>query len=228
MNLGVFECVFILNLDKRKQQGEELQYLVESKGGKCSRILVGDGNLKEKYFYVDKEKPQNWIGNNQTYNYTMCWKSLLHFAKSNKINNFLFLEDDATFVDGFDDKFDSLYKSFKGTVTNWDMLYLGSNQLPEDSWLGYKGLKTKEIATGILRSARARDMHAVAVNHTMYMPLLALFDEKWLPGNPSFDETVCHALHHKHFVYAFKPSLVLQKPGFSYNKGAYDDRTHSW
>ncbi len=230
MDLSFFHKTYIFSLDKRGEQGRELAKLAKSYGANVEVLVVGDGEIRKpkSYWRIDTEKPANWTGNRQTWNYTQCWFQLLEQVQSLHLRNFLLLEDDAQFVEGFAEKLDKSLTTFTKEVRHWDMLYLGSNQIKEDSLFGYKGLKTRKVADGILRSARARDMHAVACNSTMYFPLSALAKMDWLPQNPSFDETVAHGMHHQYQVFAFQPSLVKQKPGFSYNRGALDDRTHTW
>jgi len=181
-------------------------------------LLVGNGDKypADCYFHIDTNPIPEWSGTRQSYNYCLCWFELIALAKANNWENFLFVEDDIEVQNNFDDVF---LHTIAECPDDWDMLYFGGN---------HHSSLTEQVAPHLLRASCCLDMHAVAVNRSMYNALSAVEYYPHLKGNPYFDVTVAHLFHWCKRIFASWPAVVYQRPGISFNELEFLDRTSNW
>lgn len=226
-----FDEIIVLEVDKRSYNlPEVLKQQVEGYDPPWLQVQVedtpdifvcGDGKICHESYYdhIDIDPPQNWRGTRQSYNYYLCLWKIIEKAKAANLKNFLFLEDDAWFQPNFDDIFSAAMGEFDLSHEPWDMFYLAGN---------HHESVTRLHSPHILKCSCTLDMHAVAINHTMYDDILSLRDKDWLHENPYADVTIAHAFHADRHVYCLHPSVVYQYEGFSYNEGKRLSRITNW
>jgi len=177
------------------------------------QLWVGDGKLfpHGKYFHID----ENVNGRKQAYNYAICIHKIVYLAQKEGFKNFLFLEDDATLTAKFSIIFPKLTQELEDIGIVYDMLFLGGN---------HKNGPHTKISNYIIKPTYSLDLHAVIFSHTIYDIILSI--------NPSTQHTFDGMLAEKQrrgliSVYACHPSIITQKPGFSFNENRIVDRSHN-
>lgn len=207
--------IITICLEKRYEIWHKLDKEISKLGGNMQKFVVGpEGN------YTDTDQPPEWQGTRQSWNYYHCLWSIIELAKSSSWDKFLLLEDDAWIQPQFESVFYEVMDWIKMKELDYDMLYLGANH--HESAI-YKIPNSK-----IVRSTRALDMHAVIICESMYDQILSLRNKDWLYANPYADITIAHAFHSSNDVYAIHPSIVYQRPGFSFNQNENQDRVSTW
>ena len=130
------------------------------------------------------------------YGCTQSHLKIAKIAKERNLKNYLALEDDAVFCENFNDKFNCLINQ----VPEWDILLLGGN---------HQGGFNKQT-DGVIRVFGSYTTHAMAVSETFYYKFIEALENTTVEC-----DVALAALHKSHNVYAFYPSLVTQRQGYS-------------
>ena len=201
----MFDYIVCMMVDKKINRTDYIKNQTKFIGCEYHNFIVGDGLNKDiKYDYVDKNKPTEWTGNNQTYNYTMSFFNIIRKYKNLKAKSILFLEDDVVFLPHFE----SFLNIIMDNVIEYDMIYFTKDE-NEDL---YKIQKPFLFLCDL-----HFNMQAVAISSSMFEPILELEHMWWLPENPTFDVTIGYQFHQgrsekygKRKCYASFPYLVIE------------------
>lgn len=208
-----FDDVVCITLDKRLQADGEPKIIQDlSPYGKVRKLLVGDGELYDRssYFYLDVDmKPRR-----QAYNYGRCLLNVIENAKTAGHRNLLYLEDDARITDKFHYVFPQAWEQAKRF--EWDVLFIGGN---------HTNANREQVAEYLIKPQYSLDLHAVVFNHTSFDKILAI--------KPRADETIDGMIGDRQQkgelkVVALTPSVIIQKPNFSYNENRFIDKTANY
>lgn len=214
-NLGYFDKVVVLNVDKRICEQERLNKDVKSLGGSPVYFIVGDGKVNNQtYDRINIEPSQEWMNGpfkrlRNSYNAFLSYQDIIKDAKEKNLNNICLLEDDVEFRCNAE-----VLMSINLNILHdkWDLLYLGANH----TWA-----KTKKVAPNLLQIDGSVCWHAIALNKTVFDEILS-----WKPDRPIDDKA--KELHKKYRCYAIWPSIAVQRPGFSNVEGRFVDYSKYW
>lgn len=177
-----FDKVVVINLDRRQDRMERLEPQLKKLGIEYERHSAVDGKA---------------IGIAPMIAGTMSHVEVLKKYKDQKI---LILEDDAYFVENFNEKFETVMQSLP---EDWDIFYLGA-LLPKN--VG----KTTSVNTDWHRQIMTNGAHAYCVNpkQTDYF-LKKLDNYEW------YIDVGLRIFAEKYNAYVTQPNLVTQFPSYS-------------
>lgn len=161
--------------------------IIESLGGTLEKFILKTDKIQTSiYDYEDKEKPNNWTGSKQSYNYMMAFFALIQKAKDNGIQNLLYLEDDAKILPTFEIFLPIIMEN---VPKNWDMIYLcpghhTSQGQPSNIFQMEYGYYYKSILN--------LNLHGVAISNRIFDRILSLQEVSWLHENPYIDITLAY------------------------------------
>ena len=189
-----FSEIYCINLDRRTDRWEECKIEFEKHNLNVKRYSAFDGkNLP----IIDGLTPGN-VG--AIYSH----RALLEYAKNNKFNNILILEDDVQFHENLKELFD-LY--IKELPEDWDILFFGANHSENNIWMREPLIKISDHVCKIIKSYAN---HCYVVNETAYDLLINSLSKKNKPN----DVLVADA-QQKLNCYLFRPHLAWQRPSYS-------------
>lgn len=182
----LFDKVYVINMDKRTDRLE-----------KISQELAGLGIAFERFPSVYDKDP-----------ISSCRKShlgVISKAKVEGLNSVLILEDDAMFLDNFNENLESVSKELP---ENWDMLYLGAQVISRELF-----------SPRLSRSIDSRSLQAYIVKSSIYDRLINI---TW-QGHVDYGFSI---LHPEINAYVCTPALVKAHPGYSDLRQAEVDDLH--
>jgi GR25 family glycosyltransferase involved in LPS biosynthesis len=203
-----FSNIYCINLDKRPDRYEDCLIEFKLLNINVERVSGVDGTK------LYREGMGIGVGN---YGLVQTQMKIINDAINKKYKSFLLLEDDVMFIDGFYDKFE---KKINSLPDDWDLLYLGGNNLFHmGKHIMITGDKNfvitkdnyKMLDYELCKTTWTQCAHAVAINSRFYQTLLNKLNEnQTTPGDLTLArlQAGCNA-------YTFLPSLVLQRPSFS-------------
>ena len=216
---NLFDKIYLINLDKRKDRFEKFLKISEKYNFSFDRISAFDGNLllDKDFTYCDKKisfvKNEFYkhipgtffdIENYHDRYFKGCVGCLLShleilkLAKKNQYKSILILEDDVVFSENFETKLENLSKNFP---EEWEMFYLSGSLIKEGKKFEYYS----ELES-------AHTTHSYAVNYSVYDVLIKLL-EKNLYIKPVDSCYVSIQRSIKSFIAI--PFLTYQESGYS-------------
>ncbi len=198
MGLDLFDEIFFINLDHRKDRKD---YLLKQ----LSKLKVKKDKIKRISAIFDPLNGHRGCA--------LSHIKALNLAIEKNLNNVLILEDDCMFLQN-KENFDKLIKYFFDTIDEWDVFYL--DLCAKDAQkTKYKGIKK------VLKSLRT---HAYAVNKHYMMTLKKCFEEAYLllKNELFFSQTLSlaidrywHRLQRKDKWYMLDAALTKQAYSYS-------------
>jgi GR25 family glycosyltransferase involved in LPS biosynthesis len=219
LELNKFDRIECVCVDNRQYSWKNLIKQFELRSAKVNKFIVGKGKLlpKGQYNQIDPLKSAAGWGKQFTHNAYCCYlahRAILEKAKKDNLKNLLILEDDCFLLENFDTILEQVNIQIEQTGTVWDTFTFGQNL----KW----GAAT-QVSENILKLNRSvYCWHAIAINqeyNNMFDHLLNL------PANGPFDYLYSVYTQPKFNCYGVWPSIAVQKPGFSYVNGYYQDYT---
>jgi len=184
-----FDKIFYINLDKRPDRNDKCLKEFNKFKFKAERISAMDGDNLEINKNIKFKVPNVGL--------TMTHIKILKESIKNNYNSILILEDDVKFNEDFNLKFDNFYNQ---TPEDWDILYIGSNNLTS-------GCK---INNNIYKCGLTYTMHCIALKNTVYNKLLNRLKNI---DNPT--DVIINELFDEFKAYYFSPSLATQRKDYS-------------
>lgn len=181
---NLFEKIYLINLDKRKDRFENFTKIAEKYNLSFERIKAFDGYslINENFTYESKKisfiknefykhEPGNSFGIENYHNKYFkgavgCLISHLEAIKMAEKNNYssiLLLEDDVAFSDDFETKIKNLYNNFP---KQWDMFYLSGSLIKEGEKFKYYSELISSHTT-----------HSYAINSSVFKILIKLLEK---------------------------------------------------
>lgn len=168
-------CLFI---DKRKRFCPFMIEQFQELGIPLQIFMAGDGKILpiEEYDHIDIEDiPNSWSygsGNvrKNNYNIYLCHQKMLQIAKKEKLNNVLFLEDDAIILKRFSLIINDIL-NYLDTIY-WESCYLGHHKqemLEEEQQYQKDG-----IVRILPKTNNIGGFHGALLNHTSFDKLLEI------------------------------------------------------
>ena len=196
-----FDKIFIINLDSRKDRWEEcLEILNKYNITNFERVSA----IRPVYRDIPKDYYNNLEVNQAEWYVTGCvgcklsHYKIIAIAKNRKYKNFLVLEDDFSInILDFEEKIQMALNELKNN--NWDMCYLGGNNLIEPK---------KSINCKYLHDAKiVNTTHAYAMNSSLYNKCL-----KQIPiCGMEIDVFYKREIQNIDKVFCIYPSLIKQR-----------------
>lgn len=214
-----FSKIFCINLDKRTERYEECLKEFKKINIEVERISAIDGKP------IFKEGLHKNAG---AYGLMLTNIKIFENAIQNNYKNILILEDDVKFNDNFNEIFNEKIKSLPD---NWDLLYLGGNNMFNRGSFnlitGDKNFKvTKEnyrtLKHELCKTTWTQTTHAVAINSSFYNTLMFGVGRN---STRPIDNIYCILQQEGCNAYTFLPSLVLQRACYSDIENCYLDWT---
>ncbi len=186
-----FEKVYCLNLDRRPDRWEEATKLFKEHDIDVERVSAIDGSLTNINWPLPLRAGAVGCSLSQLF--------VLKHAKQLGLDNYLFFEDDVTFVDGFTHQF---AKYIPEVPSDWDMIYLSGNI--------HLGPVCPQISEHVYKCQLTLAAHSVAIRHTVYDHFINALTNITQPCD------VHYARAHSNInAYIIVPYLTGQRPGFS-------------
>ncbi len=212
----MFDKTVCLLIDKRWKNRDVLAADAKKHGFDVEFFLAGDGKTlpTENYDHLDIAPPAMrfgyaaWVNRPNSYNAFLCFRKIITNALANGFESLLLLEDDAYFLDNFDEVF---AKAKAQLPADWDMFYLGAN---------HAFSPTKQISENILRLNGSGCFHGVGLRKSVFQAILDL------PIVAPIDGVTARQLHPKFNCYACWPNIIWTTPGFSHCEGSNVDYSH--
>ena len=204
-----FSKIYCINLDSRPDRYAECLVEFEKNNMIVERVSAIDGG---KIF----SEGMNYNAGN--HGLLLTHIKIIEDAIRNNYKSILILEDDVTFINDSNEKFNRVISSLPN---NWDLLYLGgNNQFNQGSFKLITGntdlVITREnyltLNYEICRTTWTQCAHAVAINSMFYE---FLFDEYNKNPRIPIDMIFCQLQQRGRNVFTFLPSLAHQRPSFS-------------
>lgn len=169
-------------------------------------FIAGKGNYDFKYDYIDTFPEE--AKRPQAFNYARCLKTIIQRAKDQNVDSLLFLEDDATATDRFMELFPLIQQESQQFA--WEAFFLGGIHVngSYENWTQY-----------IIRPHYSLDLHAIIFKKSLFDEILA-FGECY---NHTLDGNIIN-LQRNHLILAANPSIIVQRPCFSYNSFKVEDK----
>ena len=189
----IFDRIVVINLDSRTDRLEAFDEQAKKYGIEYIRFpaVVAD----------PPKLPPTWA----------CKESHLTVIKDavkDGVKRLFVFEDDAQFVDNFNEKLEELYNKLP---KDWDMFYLGAWHLVFENY-----------TEGLVKMIENYSAHAYGIN-TQFMDEAVKISHLSLPIDAAFSSR-----HPYIEAYCAKPALVGQAPGFSDIEQEYRDVTDKY
>lgn len=220
-------------LDKR-YRADEVSILGElsSLGFSPNLYLVGDGSLQTTYQHIDVDPPgigpevEDYKRCRQSYNYGLCVRDIMEKHLASEGDILWMFEDDAILNQPkFSMYWEQAWSEVANTdLINWfDVLYVGGNHTCGEM-MGLNHIRNDGTVIPLkytYKTSYSLDLHSSIFSRRGCQKIL----EKQANPRYTFDGIIGQMqLDRQINVLAFHPSLVTQKPGFSYNEFRPVDR----
>ena len=191
-----FDCVYVINLERRPDRLEHISSQFKRIATRFKHIAAVDGNV----IPTNKEVGNGWNFKGVT-GCAYSHKKAYLDALNNNYNSILIVEDDNVFSDNFANEFN---RYIQQVPHDWDMLYFGGNHQ----------VKNKAINVNVERITHTLTTNCYAIK-TKHLPVLI----QNLPDNTEnlkypIDVLLTH-IQQKNNCYAFKPKICWQLEDFS-------------
>lgn len=203
---NLFNKIFVINLDHRKDRWNECIKLFEEYGiTNYERFPAISPNLKDipyeqyKHFIVNKK---DWYVPGAV-GCKLSHLNIIKLAKERGYENFLVLEDDFSINKTLDEFNTIIYESMKELGSEWDMLYLGGNNLVKPTKISNRKY--------IHKSVKTNTTHAYAMNVSIYDKCIGEIDK----CGTEIDDYYKRHIQNKCKCYCIFPSLIKQRESIS-------------
>lgn len=189
----IFDRIVVINLDSRTDRLEAFDEQAKKYGIEYIRFpaVVAD----------PPKLPPTWA----------CKEShrrVLDKALNDGVKRLFVFEDDAQFVENFNEKLEEIYSK---VPEDWDMFYLGA-------W----HLAFEKYTEGLVKMVDSYSAHAYGIDQKFLPIALSQFS---VPSPVD----ICYSAKHPHIkAYCAKPALVGQTPGYSDIEKEYRDVTDKY
>jgi GR25 family glycosyltransferase involved in LPS biosynthesis len=197
--MNVFDHIFVINLDRRKDRWEFITEQLKSVGIDAERVSGVDGDLLDP----DPKIGNGWNHKGQA-GCVLSHRKVISLAKERGYKNILVIEDDNVFRKNFNELFESYWKQ---VPQDWDLLYFGGSHLG--------ALKPVNINLG--RCTKSLTTNMYAIKNTLFDTVLSLIpnNDKDLEMPIDVYFSVIQERIKQFNCYVFKPHLVWQDSIFS-------------
>jgi len=189
----VFDQVFVINLDRRKDRREHLKKELSRLDISYTRVSAVDGE-DEGVPDIDGLTPGE-VG------CILSHKKVLEKIIEEKVRLPLILEDDIIFEDKFNLRFEN---HFPQLPEDWSMYYLGANTTRDEN--------LTSVSENINRTYKALTTHSYSIKLEKAEKLHEIIEDN------AFEKPVDNAYTHfqkEEKVYVSNPNLIIQKEGYS-------------
>ena len=189
----IFDRIVVINLDHRTDRLEAFDEQAKKYGFEYIRFSAVPAN--------PPSFPPTWA----------CKESHIQVIKQaikDNVKRLLVFEDDAQFVDEFNEKLESIYNRLPD---DWDMFYLGA-------W----HIVSQPYAEGIVKMIESYSAHAYGINEHFMQEAYSQ------TGKPKPIDIAFSDKHPHIKAYCAKPALVGQTPGYSDIEREYRDVTDKY
>jgi GR25 family glycosyltransferase involved in LPS biosynthesis len=203
----MFDSIFVLNLDRRKDRLELIDKQLKRFSLKYERISAIDGNLFEN---VNPNIGNGW-NHKGVAGCLLSHRKIVDIAINRKLENYLVIEDDTILSDNFLDYFDYI----KQLPKDWNVLYFGGLHLGS----------LKPINTNIAKCSHTLVTNMFAMNSNFYDTIIKHWPDN-LEDLQKPADVVLTYLQQNHNFYTFKPHLAWQDSIFSDIENKSQDLPH--
>lgn len=208
-----FDKIYCINLPERKDRWEQCEAEFKKH------------NIEVQKFDAQRGTPINKVDPGNV-GLIMTNIKILQDAKINGYKSILILEDDAMFIEKFNEKFEAKIDSLHD---DWHTIHLGGNHhfhmgpfncISKELGFVLDRNNYKQIDHEICTTSWSQTTHAVGINNIFYDKLL----EQFRMFRGPIDMIYCSMQRTNQYkMYAFIPSLALQRPSFSDIQNYYVD-----
>jgi GR25 family glycosyltransferase involved in LPS biosynthesis len=139
-------------------------------------------------------------------------RGVIQYAKNNKLDNILILEDDVKFDESLNQKFSVISHNIPD---DWDVILFGGNHVANNPWA--KGTLTF-VADNIFKVTYSLALHAYAIKNTVYDKAIETLSKMNNTNDALFAE-----IQEDINCYIIRPHLAWQRPSYSDLCGIYSD-----
>lgn len=189
-----FKQIYCINLERRSDRWEECLEEFKKYDLKVNRYKAFDGNKLSKIQGLNSGQ----VGTLYSH------LGVVEYAKQNKFENILILEDDIQFDKNINQKF---FEIVSEIPEDWDMILFGGNHSENNPWAPGKLFK---ITEHIYKVTHSLALHCYAVNNTIYDKVIDIFSEKSKPADVLISD-----IQRDINCYIIRPHLAWQRPSFS-------------
>ena len=203
--------VFVINLSIRRDRYDNLlTFFPENALGSPIRWGAVHGD--------SCKPPPFWNAGNGAWG---CYRShlqILEYCMSEKIHSYMVLEDDAVFVNDFDQKYDAFLEELP---TDWDMFYLGGQLMHAERF------SPERVSANVYRPYNVNRTHCFAVHSRCYEYLYQFLLRRFEQRNWHIDHHLGR-LHEQRECNIYCPGewLVGQGSGSSNISGRVNEETY--
>jgi len=189
-----FSEVYCINLEKRVDRWKECEKEFKKHNLSVKKFSAIDGNL----LYPIEGLNSGQVGAIHSH------KSLIEYAKSNKLDNILILEDDVEFHDNLQELFSVFIEE---VPKDWDMIFFGANHSENNIWMREPLIR---VTNHVFKIIRSYANHCYAVKNTVYEKLIFTLEKKSKPS-----DVLVSDIQSELNCYLFRPHLAWQRPSYS-------------
>lgn len=189
-----FKEIHCINLKRRTDRWEECQEEFKKHNLKVNQYEAFDGNDLPKIAGLNPGQ----VG--AIYSH----RGIVEYAKKNKFDDILILEDDVEFDENINEKFSNIFSEIP---EDWDMLLFGGNHVANNPWSNGKLFK---ISDHIYRVTHSLALHCYAVKSTIYDKIIDV-----LLRTDKTNDALVADIQKDINCYIIRPHLAWQRPSFS-------------
>ena len=209
-----FDKIFVINLDHRKDRWNESLKLFEKYHiSNYERISA----VKPIYKDIPKKYYSNLVVNQTEWYVTgavgckLSHLKVIKLAKERNYKNFLVLEDDFSIdKDNFEDIIQKVISEIN-IIPEWDMIYLGGNNLIKPNKIKYYADEKEGIFQYIHVPTKINTTHAYAMNSSIFDKCIEEIEN----CSTEIDDYYKRNIQNKMKVYCVYPSLMKQRKSVS-------------
>jgi GR25 family glycosyltransferase involved in LPS biosynthesis len=185
--------VFVINLPHRTDRLEQFKEEAVKQDFKFTLVQAVNGEILTEYSHLRRGE----LG------LLLSYRAILEEIKRQDLDRCIIFEDDACFVDNFQDRLEEEWKELPKT---WHAVMLGHNARS----LGAGWIPYDEISENVIQVYTAFCCHSLVLDKDIIQPFIDQINTFEAPLDVLFTR-----LQQNHAIFAFKKSLVEQRNSFS-------------